>query len=261
MLLNFTFQLYNVTNFITYTTHMANSWFAFKQFKINQDRAAMKVGTDGVLLGAWVDVEDAVDVLDIGAGTGLIALMMAQRNSMLNIDAIDIDSNACEQAKENIEASPWSGRVIVHNISLEHFVKSSSLRYDLIVCNPPYFTNSKRSIDESRRIARHTDELTLDDLFRFSSPLITDRGKLGIVYPYADFDRAVSEAKDWGLFPEKVTFVRPTADKEYVRVLIIFSKDDKVGFSENELVIETDQRHFYTEEFKSLVRDFYLQLK
>ncbi len=221
----------------------------------------MKVGTDGVLLGAWVDVENAVNALDIGTGTGLIALMMAQRNSKVRIDTIDIDKSACVQAKENIEASPWPARIDIFHSSLANFAATARSKYDLIVCNPPYFTNSKKSNDEKRRIARHADELTLDDLFKYSSQLLSDNGKLGIVFPYTDYERVLFAAKNQGLYPEDVVCVKPTAGKGFVRVLIRFRKSDTGRFEESELTIETKRRHFYTEEFKNLVRDFYLNVK
>lgn len=240
---------------------MANSWFEFKQFRINQDKTAMKVGTDGVLLGSWIDVENAVNALDIGTGTGLLALMIAQRSREVRIDAIDIDKGAYEQARENTEASPWSDRLDVFHNSLKEFSGKSEEKYDLIVCNPPYFTNGVKSDDEKRSIARHADELTLDELFKYSSQLLSDIGNLGIIFPYTDFDRTVLAAKNRGLYPKDVLYVKPIIDKDFVRVLISFSRIDIGSFNEDELTIETDRRHFYTDEFKNLVRDFYLQLK
>ncbi len=240
---------------------MSNSWFAFKQFKINQDKTAMKVGTDGVLLGAWIDVTNAQTALDIGTGTGLIALMMVQRNSRLGVDAIDIDESACEQAEENFDSSLWRERLTVKHQSLKQYAAETGCKYDVIVCNPPYFTNGVKAGDEKRRIARHTDELTVDELFEQSSILLNDSGRLNLVYPHAGFESLVLTAGKHGLHPEVVVHVRPIAGKDFVRVLICFSKSDSSNIKESELTIETDRRHYYTEEFKRLVADFYLNVK
>ena len=131
----------------------------------------------------------------------------------------------------------------------------------MIVCNPPYFTNGVKAGDEKRRVARHADELTLDELFEYSHRLLNDNGRLGIVFPFADYNRVLNTAENRGLYPEEVVRVRPVAGKDFVRVLIRFSKSGCSNFKESELTIETDRRHFYTEEFKRLVEDFYLNVK
>ena len=218
----------------------------------------MKVGTDGVLLGAWIGVDGVKRILDIGTGTGLVALMAAQRNQQAVIRAIDIDKHACEQAEENVTASPWPDRIKVFHSSLEEYALKSDEKYDLIVCNPPYFIDSKRSEDKKRRIARHADTLPLDDLFRYGFKLLTESGKFGIVFPYSDKDRVLETAEKYGLFPEKVLNVRHNIKKEFVRVLISFGKDKAGNVQETILIVETDVRHRYTKEFAVLVRDFYL---
>ena len=218
----------------------------------------MKVGTDGVLLGAWADVENAKRVLDIGTGTGLIALMIAQRNSEAVIDAIDIDAGACEQAKENAAASPWPGRVKVFHSSLEHFAESMQEKYDLIVCNPPYFINSKKSEDAGRRVARHADELTPAGLFNHGASLLKDEGHLCVVFPFDGKEMLTETAPGYALYPDKILNVRHNSEKPPVRVLISFSKDKGRKLQEDYLTIETGERHRYTKEFSDLVRDFYL---
>jgi len=218
----------------------------------------MKVGTDGVLLGAWIDVAGARTVMDIGTGTGLIALMIAQRNANALIDAIDIDEHACEQAEENAAASPWAERVKVFHTPLDRFVESRDEKYDLIVCNPPYFANSKRSEDEKRRLARHADELTLEHLFSASVSLLKGSGRMGIVFPFVDKKKVIDTAGRNGLYPEKILNVKHNAGKEPVRVLISFSKESNAFAGEEEMAIETGIRHQYTKEFAALVRDFYL---
>ena len=148
---------------------MSNSYFQFKQFTVWHDKCAMKVGADGVTLGAWADVSDVKSVLDIGCGSGLIALMIAQR-SEAGITAIDIDGQSIEQTKENTGNSPWSERIKTVHASLQQFAANSDVLFDLIVCNPPYFNNSLKSPSESRTMARHTDTLSYTDL-------ITNAGK------------------------------------------------------------------------------------
>jgi len=218
----------------------------------------MKVGTDGVLLGAWVDVGGVKRVLDVGTGTGLIALMLAQRNREAIIDAVDIDKHACEQAAENVKASPWPDRIKVVHSSFDGFATDRKNGYDLIVCNPPYFIDSKRPEDRKRRIARHADELTLDSLFRSGAKLLEEHGKLGVIFPYADRNVVIQTAEKQGLYPEKILNVRHDAESNLVRVLISFSKEAEKNVQISELEIETGTRHNYTEEFAALVRDFYL---
>ncbi|MFM2293328.1 MAG: hypothetical protein RIS29_3141, partial [Bacteroidota bacterium] len=154
---------------------MANPFFRFKQFTVFHDRCAMKVGIDGVLLGCWTNVADTSMVLDIGTGTGLIALMIAQRTDA-HIDAIDIDEGAFEQAMINVQASPWSSRLNVVLSSLQDFV--SDKKYDLIVSNPPYFINSLKNPDEQRTTARHTDSLTHEELIDQCIPKLTEGGRI-----------------------------------------------------------------------------------
>ncbi len=237
---------------------MSNNWFAFKQFKIFQDKTAMKVGTDGVLLGSWIDVSGRKQALDIGTGTGLIALMLAQRNSDVMIDAIDIDEHACRQARENVKASPWPGRINVFHSSLDKFVSNNRNKYDLIVCNPPYFIDSKKPEDQKRRIARHADELTLDSLFGSGAKLLRQNGRFGIIFPYAGKERVFQSAGKNGLYPDRVLNVRHNAESDNVRVLISFSKKFTKDVQESGIEIETGTRHRYTEDFSVLVRDFYL---
>jgi tRNA1Val (adenine37-N6)-methyltransferase len=218
----------------------------------------MKVGTDGVLLGAWSDAENAKRVLDIGTGTGLVALMIAQRNSEAVVDAIDIDADACEQAKGNAAASPWPDRVKVSHSSLEHFAESTKEKYDLVVCNPPYFIDSKKSEDARRRIARHADVLTPAALFNHGVSLLKDEGRMCVVFPFDGKGMLKKTALEYGLYPEKILNVRHDAEKPPVRVLMSFSKDKKRELQEDYLTIETGVRHSYTKEFSDLVRDFYL---
>ena len=155
--------------------------FTFKQFTIHQDACAMKVGTDGVLLGAWCPVEHAVRVLDIGTGTGLIALMIAQRAPKALIEAVELDEKAAEQARYNVSLTPFDERVKVFTSSIQVFAETNQGVYDVIVCNPPYFVDSLKSPNNSRTQARHTDTLTHDDLLLVANKLLSEQGTLNVI--------------------------------------------------------------------------------
>lgn len=234
---------------------MPNPYFEFKQFTIHHDRCAMKVGTDGVLLGAWTNAKNIKNTLDIGTGSGLIALMLAQQNKDLLIDAIDIDNNAVEQARENVMKSPFFTQVRCFNTSLQEYALSCDHKYDLIVSNPPYFEQSLKSPKENRSIARHTDSLSVDELIRLSSELLSHNGRLSIIYPF-EYKNYLLEQDH--LFVTRMTNVYPVPDSLPKRVLIEFSKQ-RSFLKENDLLIEK-KRHIYSDEFISLAKDFYLKL-
>ncbi|MFV0535971.1 MAG: tRNA1(Val) (adenine(37)-N6)-methyltransferase [Dysgonomonas sp.] len=234
---------------------MPNPYFKFKQFIIYHDRCAMKVGTDGVLLGAWTNAQNIKNTLDVGTGSGLIALMLAQQNRDMHIDAIDIDNNAVEQAKENVMRSPFSTRIKCFNGSLQEYALSCGQRYDLIVSNPPYFEQSLKPPKENRSIARHTDSLPIDDLVKLSSELLSHNGRLSIIYPF-EYKNFLLEQDS--LFVTRVTNVYPVPDSLPKRVLVELSKQ-KSSLEENDLLIEKE-RHVYSEEFISLAKDYYLKL-
>lgn len=238
---------------------MPSPYFRFKQFTVFHDKCAMKVGTDGVLLGAWTNVDNAATILDIGTGTGLIALMLAQRNSKSLITAIDIDENAILQAKQNIGQSAFSNRIDCRNIALHEFMEESSTRYDLIVSNPPFFKDSLKPPSMSRTLARHTDSLPVDKLVTSASLLVAENGSLSLIYPFDYKEQLKTLAAEYGLYASRITNVFPTPLSETPkRVLIELTKKD-IGTVENDLVIET-QRHIYSDEFTKLVKDFYLKL-
>ena len=215
----------------------------------------MKVGTDGVLLGTWANVDLSEHILDIGTGTGLIALMLAQR-SEADIDAIDIDADACEQAKENAEKSPFRERIKVFHSPLNQY--KSNTQYDLIVSNPPYFMDSLKCPDGKRSLARHTDTLSLDDLVEDSMNLLSPVGKLALIIPFDQRDLIISIAKKNGLFVTRETHVLPTPQAAPKRLLIELSKLEATP-QQTYLTIEIE-RHQYTEEFIRLAKDFYLKM-
>lgn len=235
---------------------MSNQTFAFKQFKIVQDKCAMKVGTDAVLLGSWVNASNAKTILDIGTGTGIIALMLAQKSSA-RIDAIDIDLNAFIQATENVNDCTWKDRIEIHHISLQQFAKESDHKYDLIVSNPPYFIDSSKASEESRTNARHTDQLPFKDLLDGVLKLLSPNGKFYVILPTKESELFREDAEKHKLFLTKVTRVITRTDKPEKRLLMRFEFIQR-AFSEDSITIEKDERHSYTDEYKELTKDYYL---
>lgn len=237
---------------------MANPYFQFKKFTVWHDRCAMKVGTDGVLLGAWADPSGAARILDVGTGTGLIALMLAQRSEAW-IDAIDIDRTACGQAEENIRNSPFAGRIGVTSLSLEAYRQTLPAPYNLIVSNPPYFTDSLKCPDTKRTLARHTDTLPLPDLLRDSRALLTPQGRLALILPYNQREYLLACCREASFFVSRETAVLPTPGACPKRLLIELSLVPPVVPLSSQLTIEIE-RYRYTPEFSELVRTFYLHL-
>lgn len=235
---------------------MSNQTFAFKQFKIVQDKCAMKVGTDAVLLGSWVNASNAKTILDIGTGTGIIALMLAQK-SPARIDAIDIDLNAYIQATENVNDCNWKDRIEVHHISLQQFAKESDHKYDLIVSNPPYFVDSSKASEESRTNARHTDQLPFKDLLDGVLKLLSPTGKFYVILPTKESELFKEAAEKNKLFLTKATRIITRTDKPEKRLLMRFEFIQR-AFSEDSITIEKDERHSYTDEYKELTKDYYL---
>ncbi|MDR1436988.1 MAG: methyltransferase [Candidatus Symbiothrix sp.] len=215
----------------------------------------MKVGTDGVLLGAWANCSDVRTILDTGTGSGLIALMLAQR-CPAKIDAIDLDKDACRQAQINFGNSPFSDRLLVHFSSLQNF--SPERKYDLIVSNPPYFSNSLPSPDKGRTQARHNNTLPFDDLIKKSLTLLSPQGKLALILPYGDFGRIHVLAKENGLFLYRKTTVIPVQNRPPKRILLEYSRACSSP-EENELIIEKSPS-VYSEAYINLTKDFYLKM-
>lgn len=235
---------------------MGKNYFRFKQFVVKQEGAAMKVGTDGVLLGAWVDLEKTNSVLDIGTGSGVIALMIAQRCNAI-IEAVEIDKTSAEQAKSNFEASPWSNRLIVKHISLQNYSDNNSTKFDLLVSNPPYFTNSLKSQTDERNLVRHTDELSNTDLLQGVVKLLSKTGRFCAVFPYVEGNIFIAQAANYGLYCNKKLQVQSKPNKPTLRILTEFSFEKKRLIEEN-LIIHTTQGEEYTENYKTLTADFYL---
>ena len=218
----------------------------------------MKVGTDGVLLGAWVDLNNVDTVLDIGTGTGLIALMIAQRKSNSKITAIDIDVLSCLQAKENVSSSPWNDIIKIENITFQDYSSASTLKYDLIITNPPFFINSTKAPVKERAIARHADTLSHNDILKGSRNLLNKNGKLSLILPFDGYDCFAAKATEFGFFEERRMIVYPTPKKAPVRILSQWTLDKPNGLITEKIVIEKYGRHNYSEEYIKLTEDFYL---
>jgi tRNA1Val (adenine37-N6)-methyltransferase len=233
---------------------MANNYFNLKQFTINQEKAAFKVGTDGVLLGAYADVRSAKRILDVGTGTGLIALMLAQRCDA-KIVAIEPDHESFLQSCENINRSRWADRIIVIESSLQEF--DDARKFDLIVTNPPFFSDSIRNPDSRKAIARHNDTLTPGDILKHSSGLMSQQGRLQLIMPFIEGNIFIAEAADYGFFCQDLLRIKPLPTSEIRRLILAFGRERKKP-AEKFLTIEHGKRHEFTEEYKKLTGEFYL---
>ena len=238
---------------------MANDYFQFKQFTVWQQHCAMKVGTDGTLLGAWA--RGGNHILDVGTGTGLIALMMAQRFAQAHIVGIDIDAEAAAQARSNVEASPFASRITIlqndfanpltsHPSHLPSHPSPLTSRFDAIVSNPPYFTDALPSPDARRTLARHATTLPFSLLMQRSWQLLSEQGELSLVIPADGHSLVESEAVLAGFFKCRECAVRTSPRKPAKRLLLAFAKHPR-GMERTELTIGSDA---YTE----LTKDFYL---
>lgn len=233
--------------------------FSFKAFTIDQNRSAMKVGTDGVLLGAWTSLAlNPETILDVGAGTGLIALMLAQRSEAGTIDAIEIDENAYEQCVENFEASPWGDRLFCYHAGLDEFVAEWEDSYDLIVSNPPFYSEDVSSGNTSRDLARQNQSLPFDELLEGVSKLLSKDGIFTTIIPFKEEEGILDLASRMGMYPQKITRVKGNPAARIKRSLLQFART-QTKIDTDALTIEL-ARHKYTEEYQTLTQDFYLKM-
>lgn len=228
--------------------------FQFKQFSIQQELSAMKVGTDGVLLGAWMTPKEG-NLLDIGAGTGLLSLMMAQRTIASMIDAVEIEKQAYQQALINSKASRWEDRIVVHHSRIQDF--ETNKKYDLIFSNPPYFIDSYKANESTRNTARHTDKLPHHELINSVKRLLKKEGIFAVILPVQEALSLMEEAFIEGLFLARKCLVKSNVNKASKRTLMEFSQENR-AVVEEELIIEAEKRHQYTKEYINLTQDFYL---
>jgi tRNA1Val (adenine37-N6)-methyltransferase len=236
---------------------MSNDVFEFKKFSIRQNRCAMKVGTDGVLLGSWVNVEGCKRVLDIGTGTGLIALMLAQKTNA-DITALEIDKASFEQALENVSESSYSKRISVVNKSFQDYWKDTKEKFDLIVSNPPYFIDSLKSNDTNRSIARHADVLPFSELVEGVQSLLLEGGKFCVILPKKEAEFFLKLAEQKNLYLSKLLRIRNSPDKEEDKRYIMQFEFGKHHFTESSLFIRTGQPLEYSPEYKQLTKEYYI---
>ena len=237
---------------------MSNPYFQFKQFTVWHDKCAMKVGTDGVLLGAWTSVESAHRILDIGTGTGLVALMLVQRSLPdANIVALEIDEAAVGQARENIIRSAWKEGVEVVQADFRKY--RSSDKFDVIVSNPPYFVDALKCPDNQRCMARHTNELNYELLFGHSTHLLSEQGIISVIIPSEVEKTVIDTAWKYQLYPYRCLHVFTKPGKPYRRVLLAFGRQE-VSCTEDSLYIEGEKHGKFTSEYISLTKEFYLKM-
>lgn len=236
-----------------------NKPFTFKQFSVNQDRCAMKIGTDGVLLGAWTSIRhNPFNVLDIGSGTGILSLMIAQRSKAEQIEAIEIDDDAYEQCSENFENSPWNDRLFCYHASLIEFVEEVEDTFDLIICNPPFYSEDYKSENKSRDLARFNDAMPFKHIIYAVEHLLAEDGLFSIIIPKKEENGFIKLASTVGLNTQRILHVKGNPDSDIKRSLIEFSyHETTVNISE--LIIETS-RHNYTQDYIDLTKDFYLKM-
>ncbi|MCX6301216.1 MAG: methyltransferase [Bacteroidia bacterium] len=234
---------------------MSSNYFSFKQFTVYQDKCSFKVGTDGVLLGAYADLSGVRTVLDIGTGTGLIALMIAQR-SETEITAIEPDISSSMQTRQNIENSKWSKRINIRNTDLQNY-DPGTLKFDLIVTNPPYFTDSLRNPDPGKAASRHNDNLTNVELLKGVSRLLEENGRFQLIMPYVEGNIFIAEAQEYDFFCNSILKIKPLPTSEIRRLILTFTRKRLLA-KEKFLTIEHGRRHEFTEDYINLTRDFYL---
>jgi tRNA1Val (adenine37-N6)-methyltransferase len=243
---------------------MSRDYFQFKQFLVKQGRSAFKVGTDGVLLGAWATVDNARSILDIGTGNGLIALMLAQRTSALvmeagiHIVALEIDEASFEQAMDNVRISPWKESIRAVNQSFQDYSGGTPGLFDLIVSNPPFFSDSLKPDSPEKEISRHDTLLGLGELVSGVKKLLAPEGKFCVVLPVEESQKLQKSCMETGLHPHRICRVSPTTNLPVKRHLLEFGWNPVEAVQESELAIEKDARHVYTEAYRALTGDFYL---
>ncbi len=237
---------------------MSDTTFRFRQFTVHQEKCAMKVGTDAVLLGSWVQPYTALRILDIGTGTGLIALMLAQK-SLAQIDAVDIDEGAFLQAKENFRISPWFDRLHIFHQSFQDFVSTHPGKYDLIVSNPPYFQHASKPTHESRINARHNDCLSFKELINGVKKILAPAGRFCVILPFKEGMEFMDQAHTEGLFCHHLIRVKTKASKTEKRLMMEFGYHFGL-LTEEELIIQEEDNSF-TENYIKLTKEYYLNLK
>ncbi len=237
------------------------SIFKFKKFEIVQDNCNMKVNTDGILLGAWSETLGKRTALDIGTGTGIIAIMLAQKNKNIKVTGIDIDKHSLQQAGLNMDNSPYKDRLVAVHSSVQDFLKDRDQRFELIVSNPPFFTGGTFSSNENKANVRHTFKLPHSDLLRAVQRLLDPLGHFDLILPYLEGLRFIELADQYKLYVNKITEVKSRPDRPIERLLIRLSDYKNDDIIKDQLIIYKGQGpNNYTLDFSTLTRDFYLFL-
>lgn len=236
---------------------MANNYFIFKQFTIHQEHAAFKITTDSVLLGAWATLDGIQNILDIGTGTGILALMAAQR-STADIVAIEPDRASFMLAGLNITGSPWHQRITLINSTLQNYLPENNILFDAIITNPPFFVNSLPNPDPKKAVTRHSLTLSHEELIVHAIRLLTPGGKLHLVLPVSEAEHFISMAEKHGFSCQRRLNIKPTPSQPPVRMLMTLGRQ-KNKPEENSIIIEIGGRHHYSDEYVSLTKDFYLK--
>jgi len=233
---------------------MANDWFQFQQFRVNQDQCAMKISTDAVLLGGLAFGETPIDILDVGTGTGVIALMMAQRFSESQITAVELDDLAVNQAKDNFEESPFASRLKVFKGAFQEF--NTEKKYDLIVSNPPYFPDHLKSKDEQRNIALHTGALSFEDLISNVARILNPKGEFWVILPPRQMLDLVRISNEFDLFPNRKYTIKDRPGKKVLREIVCFSFQ-KIEIEAQQIFIKNEDGSPHIS-YKNIVNGFLL---
>lgn len=235
---------------------MKSDMFQFKQFSIHQEACVMKVNTDAILLGAWVDVAKAQNALDIGSGNGLISLMIAQRTESCQVTGVEIDEETFKESQLNVDESPWKERMQMHCSSIQAFAKESQAQFDLIVSNPPFFSGGTFSYNQKKNVVRHTVKLAHNHLIQSVNQLLSNDGTFSVILPFIEGLRFEQLAERSQMHLIRKCFVRPKEHKSYNRLLLSFSKTPKELKEERLTMYKSEEE--YSEEYKLLTTEFYL---
>ena len=235
---------------------MSNTYFEFKRFTIQQDKCSFKVTTDSCLLGAYVDFLKPARICDIGTGTGVLALMLAQKFSDAIIDAVEIDPISSGQALKNVNASPWKDRVFVYNESIQAFSKANRQKYDLIISNPPYFENHLKSSDSRKNLARHNLRLSMAELAEISANVLDEKGRFYTILPQVSFHRLVAQLQTLGFYLNDLLEIFIYPEKPLYRIIGGFGRQKNQRRGSSLFIYR--QKSEYTPEFRNLLRDYYL---
>lgn len=238
------------------TLGKASSTFYFKQFKVEDGRSTMKVGTDAVMLGSVAGLENAEDILEIGTGSGVITLILAQRSDAM-IDAIEIDEDSVIQARENVRNCPWNNRIRIIHTSLQDFVEKSDKKYGLVICNPPYFSRSLKSPNAKRNISRHDESLSFGEFIRASEKLMLPGASLWVILPVNESREFIDLARKSGLYVHYLLKIASKTGREYRRVIpqLMKTKPDK---AEELILIMKNEDDSYTLNYIELTKEFYI---